>query len=289
MSRFVSAVFRKVFHSSRPAALLAGLALLSAGCGYFQARMEMKKGNEYYNTKKYEQAVESYKKVLEYSPKYVDAKINLGLSYLALYQPGSIHEKDIAYSQGAIKAFKDALEGEPENERAKNFLIETAQKSNNHQVAIEFFEGEHGRHPDDVKTITVLGNLYQKIGDIDKALEWMQKRIDLEPGNPEAYYTMGVNCWARSFNRMDLELEPRMVILDRGIAAEEKAIELRPDYFEAYTYKNLLLRQKAAFDPDPAKRALYTQQADEFLKKALEIRNAQLQQATQQKSKAGGL
>jgi tetratricopeptide (TPR) repeat protein len=246
----------------------------------------MKKGNQYYNTKKYEEAVESYSKVLEADPSFRDAHFNLGLAYLALYQPGSTHEKDIGYSQGAIKAFKDYLALDPDSEKVKNYLIETCQKSNNHEEAIRFFEDEHRRHPDDVRTIALLGNLYAKVGDIDQAIEWMQKRIDLEPGNPEAYYTVGVNCWARSYNRMDLNLEQRFTILDRGIAALDRAIELKPDYSEAYTFKNLVLRQKAAFDPNPAQRILYTQQADEFLKKAMELRSAQ--QAAPAEPKAEG-
>ena len=77
------------------------------------------------------------------------------------------------------------------------------------EIRLQYFEAEHQRHPDDIKTISLIGNLYSKIGDLDKAIEWFQKRLDLEPDNPEALYTLGVNCWARSYNHMDLDLEQR--------------------------------------------------------------------------------
>jgi len=268
--------------------LIVSVAFGSAGCGFFQARVAMKEGNAYYNTKHYEEAVERYKQVLEADPTYRDAYTNMGLAYLALYQPGSTHEKDIAYSKGAIKAFKDYLALDPDNEKVKNYFVEICQKSSNTEEAIQFFEAESQRHPDDVKTLIIIGNLYAKIGNIDEALNWMEKRVKAEPNNAEAYYTIGVNCWARSFNHMDLSLEQRYSILDRGLAALDKAIELKPDSYESYTYKNLILRQKGSFDPSPAQRLIYGQQADQLLKKAMELQNAAKQAAAATDSKAEG-
>src|SRR2546427_10375271 len=105
--------------ADRAAPIMLGIsiALVSAGCGFVQARVAMKEGNAYYNTKHYDEAVEKYKQVLEADPTYKDAYTNMGLAYLALYQPGSTHEKDIAYSKGAIKAFKDYLALDPDNEK----------------------------------------------------------------------------------------------------------------------------------------------------------------------------
>jgi tetratricopeptide (TPR) repeat protein len=273
--------------SAGMAALVMAAALPAAGCGFVQARIAMKEGNAFYNTKQYDEALKQYQKVLEIDPAYKDAYTNMGLTFLALYQPGSTHEKDIAYSKGAIKAFKDYLALDPENERVKNYLMEICQKSNNTDEAIQFFQGESQKHPDDIKTISIIGNLYSKIGNIDEALKWMEKRTQLDSQNWEGYYTIGVNCWARSYNHMDLSLEDRYAILDKGLAALDKAIELKPDSFESYTYKNLILRQKASFEPTPAQRLMYTQQADDLLKKAMEIQRAQ-QQAGQAESKAGG-
>ena len=51
------------------------------------------------------------------------------------------------------------------------------------------------------------------------------------------------------------------------------AIEIRPDYFEALTYKNLLLRQQALVEPARSKELIA--EADKILKRAIEVRDRQ--------------
>ena len=63
---------------------------------------------------------------------------------------------------------------------------------------------------------------------------------------------------------------------NQGMEAVDKALEIRPDYFEALTYKNLLLRQMAnKVEKNPAKQQELIRQADEFQKKAIDTRNRQ--------------
>ncbi len=271
---------------------VAAIGFASTGCTFVQARVEMKKGNESYNTERFGEAVEHYKKTIEINPTYKDAYLNMGLAYLSLYQPGSTHEKDLEYSREAIEAFKDYLRLDPANEKVLNFLIEISQRSNNHQEAIKYFLDEHRRHPDDIRNIGFLGNLYTRTGDIDTALEWLEKRIELEPDNPEAYYTLGVTCWARSYNHMDLSTERRFEVLERGIEALDKAAELKENYVDAYVYKNLILRQKAAFATEPAKRIEWTNEANELLGRAQEMRQAlqrEAEAAAAAEAQAGGI
>jgi hypothetical protein len=64
--------------------------------------------------------------------------------------------------------------------------------------------------------------------------------------------------------------------LKKGMEAVDKALELRPDYFEALTYKNLLLRQQALkVEKNPARQQALIKEADEFQKKAIDVRNRQ--------------
>jgi len=77
--------------------------------------------------------------------------------------------------------------------------------------------------------------------------------------------------------RKDFTLKPPQALdyLAKGMEAVDKALELRPDYFEALTYKNLLLRQQARLEKNPAKQQELIRQADELQKKALDVRNLQ--------------
>ena len=57
--------------------------------------------------------------------------------------------------------------------------------------------------------------------------------------------------------------------------AVDKALELRPDYFEALTYKNLLSASRRRLEKNPAKQQELIKQADELQKKAIDVRNLQ--------------
>ena len=57
--------------------------------------------------------------------------------------------------------------------------------------------------------------------------------------------------------------------------AEDKAIELKNDYFEAITYKNLLLRLQANVEKDPAKQQALLKEADRLRDQAQELRKKQ--------------
>jgi hypothetical protein len=58
------------------------------------------------------------------------------------------------------------------------------------------------------------------------------------------------------------------------------ALALNPNYDDAMTYKNLLLREKARLATDPAEKARLTSLADDWFQWALETRkrNAQIRQ-----------
>jgi hypothetical protein len=51
-----------------------------------------------------------------------------------------------------------------------------------------------------------------------------------------------------------------------------KALQIKPEYFEALSYLNLLYREKAKIDPDPVKKQEYTDTANRYLQQALELR-----------------
>ena len=59
-----------------------------------------------------------------------------------------------------------------------------------------------------------------------------------------------------------------------GIEAEDKALALNPDYFEALTYKNILLRMQANLEKDPAKQKQLISEADDLQNKAMESRRS---------------
>ena len=71
---------------------------------------------------------------------------------------------------------------------------------------------------------------------------------------------------------MALSADERRGYIDRGIAAEDRALAADPDYVEALVYKNILLRTKATMESDPAVKAALVREADALRNRALSWR-----------------
>ena len=63
-------------------------------------------------------------------------------------------------------------------------------------------------------------------------------------------------------------------LIDEGIQNAQEAIRLKPDYFEAITYANLLYREKAKRTQDPLLRRQYEARADSLRDRAAALRPA---------------
>ena len=65
----------------------------------------------------------------------------------------------------------------------------------------------------------------------------------------------------------------------KGLEAEDKALQLNPEYFEALSFKNILLRQQALYEKDPAAQKRLITEAETYYQKALEVQKKQNQGA----------
>ena len=138
--------------------------------------------------------------------------------------------------------------------------------------AIAFYKQRLQTTPNDTKAIQSLAAMYFKKGDFKQGFEWLNKRTALEPNNPEAYVMIGVQAWDRSYHYPDIDPATRTQIVDTGLHAVEKALQLKPENFDALTYINLLYREKAKIETDPAKQQEDIAAADRYRQQALELR-----------------
>lgn len=264
-----------------PVLLLALAIFVQSGCAQFRAKMEVSQGNELYNAKKYEAAIEKYKSALQKAPKLSTIYLNLGLSYMALYVPGSPHPKDKQYADNAIAYLKEYLKYDPNNPRVNEYLITMYLNSERMDDAIGYFEEHLKKNPQDTAAMQKLAFLYAKSGKFDESLRWYQRRAQVEPNNAEAYYVIGVICWEKSYKFADVTPEEREKLIQTGMSALERAMKLNPNYADAYLYMNLLYREKAkqiALDPAAVPEDKideynsYLAKAKELMEKAQEIR-----------------
>ncbi|HSA96472.1 MAG TPA: tetratricopeptide repeat protein, partial [Acidobacteriota bacterium] len=167
----------------------------------------------------------------------------------------------------------------PDDRKAREFLVSMYLATDRYDDAIFFYEQMLKADPKDSKAMGSIASMYFKKGDFDKGIEWQKKVAAIDGNKPDPYIMIGVQAWDRSYHYPDLDPATRAHIVDEGMSALQKALELKPDSFEALTYVNLLWREKAKMETDPKKAQEDTDTANKFLAQALELRKKQQEAA----------
>jgi tetratricopeptide (TPR) repeat protein len=125
--------------------------------------------------------------------------------------------------------------------------------------------------PTDPTVWNSVAGYYNRQGEFDKTMEAFNKAAELDPNNPQGYHLIGSyyqDSVAKDFRLTPAEKADRIA---KGIAAEDKALTLNANYIEALVYKNILLRQQALLEKDPAKQKELINQADQLRNKAMQL------------------
>jgi tetratricopeptide (TPR) repeat protein len=128
-----------------------------------------------------------------------------------------------------------------------------------------------GVKPNDPVVYTTLSGFYNRQGDFPKTMEALHQAADLEPNNPEGYHRLAVFYWEKAFRDHRLAKPEKVEYLQKGISAEDKALSLNPNYAEAMTYKNILLRLQANETTDRKEQERMIREADQLRNRAIEL------------------
>jgi tetratricopeptide (TPR) repeat protein len=228
---------------------------------------QLRMGVDAYRDANFAEAAFHFRNAAELDSSFLQAQLYLGTALAQQYVPGGESPENLRVAAQAIAAFEAALEQDAKNETA----------------------------------LASLAQIYFNLKRFDKAKEYQQRRIDSDPANPEPYYWIGVLDWALCFPRQmklrrDLKLdspqdpeEPGVLpplpedargrlaaengeAVEEGIRDLEKAIELKPDNWDAMAYLNLLYRQKADLEAEEVARQNDLRIAQEWVDKAIAIR-----------------
>ena len=134
----------------------------------------------------------------------------------------------------------------------------------------------------------LLAGFYNDQGNFEKTMESWYKRAELEPNNAEAWHTIGVYFQEKAYKDKSLRSNVAKEMVLKGIEAENKALALNGEYFEALTYKNILLRQQALYERDPGVQKRLGQEAEQLLQRAMELQKKQNAAAAAAGAKTGG-
>jgi tetratricopeptide (TPR) repeat protein len=250
---------------------LVALALSSSvGCNKLRARDQLNKGVSAYKNAHYEEAINHFQQAVELDPSLLNARMYLATAYAQQYIPAVDSPDNVRMAQQAIEQYQKVLDSNPAREQKVN-------------------------------SAKGIAYLYLNMKKFDEAKKYYRMASDVDPNDPEPYYSVGVIDWTASYQprmeeRAKLGMKPEeslnpknkdqkkvceelkqknMPSISEGIDSLNKAIQLRSDYDDAMAYMNLMYREKADVECDDlAARAEDLKTADAWVDKTLATKKA---------------
>ncbi len=109
----------------------------------------------------------------------------------------------------------------------------------------------------------------------DIAIETLQRCATLDPKDASGYFKVATFFWDKAYRDPSVTEAQKAAYAEKGMEAAEKAIEIKPDYWEAIIYKGLLYRVKAQISKNPKERAEFLEQAATLQKQAMNLKKSQ--------------
>ena len=100
------------------------------------------------------------------------------------------------------------------------------------------------------------------------------QRPPRDPLTPEAHHRIAQQYWQKANADLTLTPEQKLDTILKGIAAEDRALAMNPDFVPAIAYKNIFLRMQANLTTDPDLTQKLLRQADELGDKVKALHSA---------------
>jgi tetratricopeptide (TPR) repeat protein len=254
------------------------LALFSSvGCDKLRARDQLNKGVEAYKNNHYEQAIDHFQQAVRLDPSLINARMYLATAFVSQYIPGVDSPDNLRTAQQAIDEYQRVIDANPSRDQKVN-------------------------------SAKGIAYLYLNEKKWDEAKKYYRMASDLDPNDPEPYYSIGVIDWTAAYQprmeeRAKLGMKPEENLnpknkdqkkvceelkakntsaIQEGIDSLNKAIQLRPDYDDAMAYLNLMYREKGDVECDDLPgRAEDLKTADHWVDETLRVKKAKAEKAAQ--------
>lgn len=245
--------------------------ILSSGCGKLGSRDEMNKGVQAYKNTKYIDAATHFKKAIELDPTNQNAQLYLATSYMTQWIPGADSTENNRMYDAAKAEFQKVLDKDPKNPTAlASMAFMTFSSASN-------------------------GTQEQKEKYLEEARKWNERRIEVDPKDHEAYYSLGVIAYSESYGPIqtarvnahmksedpgpikDVKVRDELKekyskVIDDGLKSLTSALQIDPEYDDAMAYINLLYRKKADIEDTPEDAKADIAKAEEWFNKTLDTK-----------------
>lgn len=255
--------------------LAAGaLVLFGASCQKLKSRDQLNQGVRAFQSAQYPEAVEHFKTAVELDPAFPTARLYLATAYFQQYIPGADSAENTQMATAAHEQFMKVLDQDPKNTVA----------------------------------IASVASLYLNQKKLDDAQQWYEKLIAVDPKNADAFYSEGFIAWSKWYPawvmaRLELGMkqdDPGPIkdkkvkdqlkaqwtpVIDGGLKALDKTLEINPEYEDAMSYKNLLIREQADLLDSKEEYDAAIKTANDWVQKALDTKKIK---AERKEKKSGG-
>lgn len=265
---------------------LSGAVLFSTGCAKLRSRDQMNKGVEAYKGQKYADAVKHFQQAVKLDPTSQNARLYLATAYMVQWVPGADTPENNRNFDLAEQTFKQTLQQDPSNSLALGSLAFMAYNK------------------------ASAGTPEEKHAALENARMWNEKRIQVNPNDPEPYYYLGVIDFnetypAISTARVDENLSDQdpgpihdnmirdilkqryLDLINKGIDNLKKCLSLDPENDNAMDYINLLLRNRAALQDTTELAKADFAQANDWFNKATAMHKKKAEEAKKQQTQNG--
>lgn len=252
----------------------SALAILSAGCQKLKSRDQLNQGVHAFQNAQYGEAVERFKTAVELDPGFSTARLYLATAYMQQYIPGAESPENNQMATAAHDEFMKVLDQDPKNTTA----------------------------------LASVASLYLNQKKWDEAQQWYEKLIAVDPNNADAYYSLGFIAWSKWYPaygmaRVDLGMKQDdpgpikdkkvredlkakwLPTINAGLQALDKTLQINPEYEDAMSYENLLIRERADLLDSKEEYEAAVKTADNWMQKALDTKKAK---ASRKEKKGGG-
>ena len=251
------------------AAVFVAVIMLPAQISFHE---ELNQGVQAYKAANYDAAIQRFQNAIALDSKNAVAHLYLATAYAQQYIPGVNTADNIRLAGSAISEYQAVLQINPQS----------------------------------MDSMKGIGYLQLQSKRFDEAKLSFRKAIEVDPKDPETYYSVGVIDWTQAYTKRMAILEKLHLAQDQSLinktecwdvrSASEavirdgmemltKAIERRPDYDDAMAYMNLMYRERANIQcSDPTSYQSDVDAADHWVdmvmnikkNKSTEIREANL-------------
>jgi tetratricopeptide (TPR) repeat protein len=257
--------------------LVAGAFLIfGASCNKLKSRDQLNQGVRAFQSAQYPEAVEHFKTAVELDPGFPPARLYLATAYFQQYIPGAESVENAQMAKAAYDNFMKVLDQDPKNTVA----------------------------------MASVASLYLYQHKWDDAQQWYEKLVSVDPNNADAYYSLGFIAWSKWYPaytnaRLDMgmkqddpgpfkdkkvkeELKAKWLpTINSGLQSLDKTLQINPEYEDAMSYENLLIRERADLLDSKDEYESSIKTADNWMQKALDTKK--MKAARKEKKGGGGI